>query len=328
MKTRVGLLFSLIVIALMGSAGIAAAAPAGTQAGQADSIAPYNGAVGPGNSLYGLKLAFENLDESFTFNQSERLGKQISHADLRLAELKRELLENRTEAADIALEQYRLKINQTDDALDPVPVNSTGPSPAFDETGLLHAREMIAKHQQVLEDLLQSHPNNSGLEHAYENSRELGQKFERKIETARSNQQQTGQTRSSGPTLLENETLAGFGPGRQSGNLSGPIDESRLRDRNAFAGNSTRNKDRNEQGVNQSPQDPANQQGNNSRGNGQPGQNVQQANNGNNNTPSGQRINTDQTQNTRNNNDTPKPTETGNKNSNGNGNGNTRPAGR
>ncbi len=307
MKTRVGLLFSLIVIALMGSAGIAAAAPAGTPAGQADSITPYNGPVGPGNSLYGLKLAFENLDESFTFNQSERLEKQISHADLRLSELKRELLENRTVAADIALEQYRLKINQTDEVLEPAPVNGTSPSPAFDETGLMHAREMIAKHQQVLEGLLQTHPNNSGLERAYENSRELGQKFERKIETVRSKQQQTGQTRSSGPALPENGTLPGSGPGRQPGNLTGAIEENHVQDRNTFAGNSTRNKDRNELGVNQSPQDVGRQQGNNSQGNDQPGQNGQQANTGNNN-------------------DIQKPTETGNKNANGNGN--TRSAGR
>lgn len=313
-KTRVGLLFSLIVIALIGSAGIAAAAPAGTQAGQADSIVPYNGPVGPGNSLYGLKLAFENLDESFTFNQSERLEKQISHADLRLAELKRELLENRTEAADIALEQYRLKINQTDEVLDPAPVNSTGSSPAFDETGLMHAREMIAKHQQVLEGLLQTHPNNSGLERAYENSRALEQKFEGKIETVRSHQQQTGQNPSPGP-------------GRQAGNLTGPVNESPLQDMNTFAGDSTRNKDRNELGINQSLQDTVRQQGNNSQDNVQPGQNGKQVSNGNNNAPAGnQQINSDQTQNTRNNNATPKPTETGNKNSNGNGKGNTRPA--
>lgn len=329
MKTRVGLLFSLTVLALMVCAGIAAAAPVGIPAGQADSIAPYNGPVGPGNSLYGLKLAFENLDESFTFNQSERLEKQISHADLRLAELKRELLENRTESADIALEQYRLKINQTDEVLEPVPVNGTGTSPAFDETGLMHAREMIAKHQQVLGDLLQTHPNNTGLERAYENSRELGQKLERKIETVRGNQQQTGQPRSSGPVLLENRTLTGSGTGRQAGNFTGPIDESQLQDRNAFAGNTTQNKDRNELGVNQSPQDTVRQQGNNSRGNDQPGQNGQQVSNGNNNAPAdNQQINTDQTQNTGNNNNIPKPTDTGNKNSNGNGNGNTRPAGR
>jgi hypothetical protein len=333
MKTRVGLIFSLIILALIGSAGIATAAPATTQTDQADSITPYNGPIGPGNSLYGLKLAFENLDESFTFNQSERLEKQISHADLRLAELKREILENRTETADIALEQYRLKINQTDGVLEPVPINGTGPAAEFDETGLIRAREMIAKHQQVLEDLLQSHPNNSGLERAYENSRELEQKFERKIETARSNQQQTKQNRSSAPELLDNQTLQGPGQGRQpEGNLTGPIDESQLQDKNKFAGNTTQNKDRNELGINQSPQDTAHQQGSSSQGNDQAGQNGQQINNGNNKDNSGgdsRNTYTTQNQNVKNDNNAVNPAGEGNpQKTNGNGNVNPRSTGR
>jgi len=335
MKTRVGLVFCLVILALIGNAGIAAAAPAGTQTGQADSITPYNGPIGPGNSLYGLKLAFENLDESFTFNQSERLEKQISHADLRLAELKRELSENRTETASLALEQYRLKINQTDEVLEPVSINGTGPAPEFDETGLIRAREMIAKHQQVLGDLLQTHPNNTGLERAYENSRDLEQKFERKIEAVRNNQQQTWQNRSADPALQENQTVQGPGQGRQpEGNLTGPIDESQLQDKNKFAGNTTQNKDRNELGMNQSPQDPVRQQGNGTQGNDQQEQNGQQINNGNNKDNSGgdnRNTYTTQNQNSRNTNNAVNPAGQGNTqngNSNGNGNVNPRSSGR
>ena len=186
MKTSIGILFSLVTLALLGCVGIAAAAPAdssGTQAGSVDTIAPYNGPIGPGNSLYGLKIAFENLDEAFTFNQSEKLEKQVSHADLRLAELKRELADNRTHVAEIALEQYRQKINQTEDTLAPFSHGDGGNMQAGNETGLSHAREMIAKHQQVLEDLRMSHPDNTGLAHAYNNSVALEQKFAKKMET-------------------------------------------------------------------------------------------------------------------------------------------------
>jgi hypothetical protein len=299
--TRYGFTVFLTLLALMGCAGVAAAAPAGTA--QADTIQPYIGAIGPGNSLYGLKLAFEDLDESFTFNQSEKLQKQLRHADIRLAELKRELSENKTDTADIALEHYRLKINQTNDILEPMPVNGTGRAPEVDETGLLHAREMIAKHQRVLGDLLQTHPNNYGLLRAYNNSINLEQKFETKIQNARTIQQQGKLNRSSSPDLLENQTPR----------TPEPAGENALKDRNTVTGNTTQNKDRNEQGMNPS------------RGshNGEP------ANNGNINAVGGnQQINTDQTQDTRTKNNTLKPADTGNNNDNGNGNGNSRSSGR
>lgn len=315
--TRYGFIVFLTLLALMGCAGVAAAAPAGTA--QADTIQPYNGAIGPGNSLYGLKLAFEDLDESFTFNQSERLKKQIGHADLRLAELKRELSENKTDTAEIALEHYRLKINQTNDILEPVPVNGTGRLPEIDETGLLHAREMITKHQQVLGDLLQTHPNNSGLERAYNNSIRLEQKFETKIQNARTIQQQGKPNRSSSPDLQENQTLQ----------TPGPVNENALKDRNTFTGNTTQNKDRNEQGITPSQGGQNPEQADNSPGRGQPGQDGQQVNKGNSNADGGnQQINTDQTRDTRAINNAPKQTETGTNNANGNGNGNARPSGR
>ena len=44
-------------------------------------------------------------------------------------------------------------------------------------TGLLHAQEMIVKHQFVLEHLLKTHPNNTGLWRAYNNSLRLEEKF-------------------------------------------------------------------------------------------------------------------------------------------------------
>jgi hypothetical protein len=194
MKTRFGILFTtLVTLALLGSVGIAAAAPAvssGMQAG--NTIAPSNGPITPGSSLYGLKIAFENLDESFTFNQSAKLEKQISHADLRLTELKQELADNRTDAAEIALDQYRQKMNQTENTLAPLPLDDNGDMSAANDSVISHAGEMIAKHQQVLEDLLQSHPDNQGLARAYNNSVELEQKFAEKTEIRSQHRQDSG----------------------------------------------------------------------------------------------------------------------------------------
>jgi TolA-binding protein len=260
MKIQFGLIACCIVLVLAGGTGVAAAATNATQTGQAATIAPYNGPIGPGNSLYGLKLAFENIDESFTFNQSERLEKQISHADIRLAELKHELTVNNTNTVNIALEQYRLKMNQTEEALDPALLNGTAPSPATDNYGLEHAQEMITKHQAVLEELLQSHPDNKGLERAYNNSVSLAEKFEKRIERVQKNQQEVKQNRSFVPsgdrTLSDNETFMNPGHGRGTeDNKTVPMEWNQSRDMNQFAGNTTRNMEPNMHGINQSVQD-------------------------------------------------------------------------
>ncbi|MBU4374771.1 MAG: hypothetical protein KKD69_02460 [Euryarchaeota archaeon] len=138
-----------------------------------DDIEPYEGSIGPGNALYGLKIAFENIDETFTFNASEKLGKQVAHARQRIAEAKAELRKNNNAAANKALLQYREKTNSTEGAISRF---------SGSDSGLLHAQEMIAKHQYVLERLLESHPNNTGLQRAYNNSQRLEEKFENKTE--------------------------------------------------------------------------------------------------------------------------------------------------
>ena len=332
MKTRFGFIFCLIMLAMTGCAGFATAAPAGTPAGQTDSTTPYNGQIGPGNSLYGLKIAFENIDESFTFNQSERLEKQINHANMRLTELKQALIDNKTDTAAIALEQYWMKINQTDEALEPLSINGTEHMPAINDTGLLHAREMIMKHQNVLEDLLQSHPNNTGIERAYGNSIELEQKFEKRIENARMIQQQTNQKRSF--ISPKNQTGEGSGPGTgYEGNMTVPREWNQSRDMNKFTGNSTMNGEQNIHGMNQSVQDPRQLPNNTMRNTG----NTQNGNDSDN-----QNTNNNANQENRNNNvmdpakwgntqNTNIDRDTGsmnNRSNNGNNNGNTKNSGR
>jgi hypothetical protein len=244
MKTRYGILFSLVTLAMLSCVGIAAAAPAtpsGTQTASADTIASYNGQIGPGNSLYGLRIAFENLDESFTFNQSEKLAKQVSHADLRLSELEQELADNRTTTAEIALEQYRQKLNQTEETLEPFSRNETGPRFAANDTGLSHAQEMITKHQQVLEDLLQAHPDNQGLAQAYNNSVVLEEKFNLKMETR--HQYQGGDDNSTFvPPQDMNQTMNRFGPNqsRLSGNFTGEFPQDMNQTMNRFGPNQSR----------------------------------------------------------------------------------------
>ncbi len=141
-----------------------------------DDIEEYNGSVGPENALYGLKLAFENIDESFTWNATEKLGKKVSHSRFRIAEVKTELKRNNNKAAEKAFERYKEKVNETEELISGISGISGN------DSGILNAQKMIEKHQYVLEQLIESHPNNTGLQNAYNRSLELKDKFEQKTE--------------------------------------------------------------------------------------------------------------------------------------------------
>lgn len=136
-----------------------------------DDYKPDKGLIGPGNALYGLQIAFQHIDIVFTFNKSEKLGKQVSYARHRIKEFRASLAENDTEAANIAIEEFKNEIEE---------VNKSVSEFSGKDTGLVNAQKMIAKHQAVLEALLESHPNNSGLQKAYKNSLELEDKFAEK----------------------------------------------------------------------------------------------------------------------------------------------------
>ena len=152
-----------------------------------------NGLMGPESPMFGLKVAWENLDETFTFNDTRRVEKQAGHAQARIAEVQRELELNRTDSAEQVLELYRQKLNLTEKSL-----SGFGP----DEPGLFRAQEMISLHQTVLASLLDSHPDVPGLSRAYNNSLSLGDRFSAK--TAIKFTRTTGKDNK---TVLKPETL-------------------------------------------------------------------------------------------------------------------------
>ncbi|TRZ88883.1 MAG: hypothetical protein D4R88_06730 [Methanosarcinales archaeon] len=156
-------------ITLTATATATSTAVAGTA--EDDDYKPDKGLIGPGNALYGLRIAFQHLDIVFTFNRSEKLGKQVSYARHRIKEFRASLADNDTEAANIAIEEFKNEIEE---------VNKSVSEFSGKDTGLANAQKMIAKHQAVLEALLESHPNNSGLQKAYKNSLELEDNFAEK----------------------------------------------------------------------------------------------------------------------------------------------------
>lgn len=133
-----------------------------------DDIEPYSGPIGADSPLYALKLALEDIDESFTANETERVAKQVDHGRLRLAEVRRSLELNQSDSAEEALNNYWLKMDLA---------NLTIAKWSSNATGLLHAQEQIIRHQLVLEHLLETHPGNTGLQRAYDNSLRLEERF-------------------------------------------------------------------------------------------------------------------------------------------------------
>lgn len=168
MKTISGICTGLLVFGLLCLSGVAAAQEDTSGTILTDDIQPYDGPIGADSPLYGLKLALEDMDESFTANETERVDKQVNHARLRLSEVRRSLELNQSDSAEQALNNYWMKMNLT---------NATISRWGSNGTGLLHAQTQIVKHQFVLEHLLETHPNNTGLQRAYNNSLRLEEKF-------------------------------------------------------------------------------------------------------------------------------------------------------
>ncbi len=133
-----------------------------------DDIEPYFGPMGPDSPLFGLKVALENLDEAFTFDQSEKVMKEMTHAELRIAEIKGLLLMNKSAEAERALDGYFEKLNLTSLDLARIPVRTTGVAAAY--------RQHV-KHQLVLYDLIQANPNSPKLWRAYNHTLSLENRF-------------------------------------------------------------------------------------------------------------------------------------------------------
>lgn len=132
-------------------------------------IIPSGVNVGPSNPLYGLKLAFEDLDETFTPSDSDRIIKQMENAELRIFEAQAELLDNNIRASEIALERYHEKVNQT--------IRTAylleGQGAGFSEGFIIAERQ-----QQAFEDLISGFSDNRELLISYQNSIRLREIFD------------------------------------------------------------------------------------------------------------------------------------------------------
>lgn len=127
--------------------------------------------IGPSHVLYGLKISFEDFDVSFTRVPEERVQKQLGFAYARIAEVRTELLNNRTAGAETALARYRENMAATARAV------STLPS---DGQGLISAQEVAAEQQAALSMMVGAYQHNAGLKSAFSSRAELDKAFSEK----------------------------------------------------------------------------------------------------------------------------------------------------
>lgn len=265
MRRISNLLITLVVMGVLCMAATPVAAETNTTSPvqTAETVQPYNGAIGPDNPLYGFKIALENFDESFTLNPSEKLEKEINRTELRLAELQTALEANQTDSANRTLDLYWQKFNQTQDTLDQMTFNDTYTTTAPGNTtrtrspngtGLENALENLNRHQVIFQNLMQEYPNNTGLVRAYNNSLERELRFEEKIQERSWFGQDNGNNERNGtandtfvPPDWQDKGISNQTANR-AGNITGSPDNS---GRSGRFGNSTFS-----QGANQSWQQP------------------------------------------------------------------------
>lgn len=140
--------------------------------GETDDIPPFRGAIGPEHALYKLKIAFGNIGETFTHNNSERLCKQVSAAQHRIAEARAAFEEDNEEASGLALGHYNDKTDEIDTTVDESDIGATC---------LMHVMQMMHKHNQTLQNMIQQQnfegKNVIGLENTLRNCFRLEEKF-------------------------------------------------------------------------------------------------------------------------------------------------------
>jgi hypothetical protein len=172
MQEITGVYLVMLALGLLCLSGIADAGQVdATEAALTDDFRPHDGTIGADSPLYGLKLALEDMDLSFTADETTRIGKEMDQAQLRLLEVRRSLDLNQSESAGKALSNYLLKTD-----LASFTITTSDP----DGPRLLHAQEMLIRHQIALENLLAGYPDNMGLRRAHSNSLALEEKFTEK----------------------------------------------------------------------------------------------------------------------------------------------------
>jgi hypothetical protein len=137
-----------IIVAMLALALLAAIVPTS----QADSagVQSYKGLIGADSPLYGLKIFAQNLDLAFTFDNTNKLEKQMNYANERVSEMAAAEDENNTAALEAAGDQYASLM----DAL-----NETSQADDINESVYANLQPMLIHHNECFYALMNNTTN-------------------------------------------------------------------------------------------------------------------------------------------------------------------------
>lgn len=112
-----------MIVAMLALALLAAIVPAS----QADSagVQPYKGWIGADSPLYGAKIFAQNLDLALTFDNTNKMKKQMNYADERVSEMVAADGENNTAALEAAADQYASLMDALNETTQADDINET-----------------------------------------------------------------------------------------------------------------------------------------------------------------------------------------------------------
>lgn len=133
------------MIAAFIAIGMLAAIVPASMAQTANSTQTYNGFVGADSPLYSIKIFIQNLDVYITFNNTDKMKKQMAYADERLAEARAAVLVNNSAAVQAALDQYDNELDE---------LNQTTTAPDINQSEYSNLSPVLDEHEQEFYNLM------------------------------------------------------------------------------------------------------------------------------------------------------------------------------
>lgn len=140
-----------------------------------DDIEPYTGMIPPGHFLYGAKLIVEDIDEVFTFDRIKLMEKKMAHAELRIAEVKHEMIQNRS--TEQIMNKYHSKMNEVDFHFGQM----SGATVTKNNEELTKIQLQVERQHFVLGKIMVDDSDNTGFVNAVQNTNRILQNFNKKI---------------------------------------------------------------------------------------------------------------------------------------------------
>ncbi len=127
-----------IIAASIALAVLAALAP--VSLADTGGMQPYRGLIGADSPLYKAKIFIQHMDVYLTFNNTEKMNKQMNYADERLSEALAAIRDNNTDAMNESLDEYESQMEE---------LNNTTMAPDIDDSVYNNLSAMLYHHGET-----------------------------------------------------------------------------------------------------------------------------------------------------------------------------------